>query len=91
MSLIIGRNYIIDNRPITTEGNRSSLNAVFPDWLVLRALGSWMSLPLTELAFHPISILITSANGQDVGYIFVGSCAKFFWGSVLMLSGMYLP
>ncbi len=47
-------------------------------------------LPVTELAIHPTSILITSANGQDVGYIFVGSCAKFFWGSVLMLSGMYL-
>lgn len=34
--------------------------------------------PVTELAIHPISILITSANGQDVGYIFVGSSAKFF-------------
>ncbi len=28
--------------------------------------------------------------GQNVGYIFVGSSAKFFWGSVLVLSGMYL-
>ena len=27
---------------------------------------------------------------RNVGYIFVGSSAKFFWGSVLMLSGMYL-
>ncbi|MDF4290313.1 hypothetical protein P3444_23740, partial [Vibrio parahaemolyticus] len=35
-------------------------------------------LPATELAIHPISILITSANGQDVGYIFVGSSAEFF-------------
>ena len=47
-------------------------------------------LPVTELAIHPISILITSAKGQDVGYIFVGSSAKFFWGSVLVLGGMYL-
>lgn len=47
-------------------------------------------LPVTELAIHPIPILITSANGQDVGYIFVGSSTEFFWGSVLMLSGMYL-
>ncbi len=47
-------------------------------------------LPITELAIHPISKLITSANGQNVGYIFVGSSAKFFWGSVLVLSGMYL-
>lgn len=47
-------------------------------------------LPVTELAIHPISILITSANGQDVGYIFVGSSAKFFLGSVLVLSGIYL-
>lgn len=47
-------------------------------------------LPVTELAIHPIPILITSANGQDVGYIFVGSSAKFFWGSGLVLSGMYL-
>ncbi len=46
-------------------------------------------LPVTELAIHPISILITSANGQDVGYIFVGSSAEFFWGSVLVLNGMY--
>ncbi len=28
--------------------------------------------------------------GQNVGYIFVGSSAKFFWGSGLVLSGMYL-
>ncbi len=28
--------------------------------------------------------------GQDVGYIFVGSGAKFFWCLVLVLSGMYL-
>lgn len=28
--------------------------------------------------------------GQNVGYIFVGSSAEFFWGSVLVLSGMYL-
>ncbi len=50
-----------------------------------------MGVPsVAELAFHPISKLITSANGQDVSYIFVGSSAKFFWGSVLMLSGMYL-
>ncbi|EPT9327212.1 hypothetical protein ACVTOG_003519, partial [Vibrio alginolyticus] len=50
-----------------------------------------MGVPsVAELAFHPISKLITSANGQDVGYIFVGSSAKFFWGSGLMLSGMYL-
>lgn len=27
---------------------------------------------------------------RNVGYIFVGSNAEFFWGSVLMLSGMYL-
>ncbi|TOE56819.1 hypothetical protein CGJ44_17290 [Vibrio parahaemolyticus] len=47
-------------------------------------------LPVTELAIHPIPILITSANGQDVGYIFVGSGAEFFWGSGLVLSGMYL-
>ena len=48
-------------------------------------------LPATELAIHPISIYeLTSANGQNVGYIFVGSSAKFFWGSVLVLSGMYL-
>ncbi len=50
-----------------------------------------MGVPsVAELAFHPISKLITSANGQDVGYIFVGSSAKFFWGSILVLSGMYL-
>lgn len=47
-------------------------------------------LPVTELAIHPIPRLITSANGQDVIYIFVGSDGEFFWGSVLMLSGMYL-
>ena len=28
--------------------------------------------------------------GQNVGYIFVGSGGEFFWGSVLVLSGMYL-
>ncbi len=50
-----------------------------------------MGVPsVAELAFHPIYILITSANGQDVGYIFVGSGGEFFWGSVLVLSGMYL-
>ena len=27
---------------------------------------------------------------RNVGYIFVGLVGKFFWGSVLMLSGMYL-
>lgn len=27
---------------------------------------------------------------RNVGYIFVGSSAEFFWGSVLVLSGMYL-
>ena len=26
----------------------------------------------------------------NVGYIFVGLVGKFFWGSVLVLSGMYL-
>ncbi|GAB6264531.1 hypothetical protein PSSHI_47770 [Photobacterium sp. R1] len=44
--------------------------------------------PVTKLTIHPISILITSANGQDVGYIFVGSGGEFFWVSVLVLSGM---
>lgn len=40
-----------------------------------------MGVPsVAELAFHPISKLITSANGQDVSYIFVGSSAKFFLG-----------
>lgn len=28
---------------------------------------------------------------RNVGYIFVGSGANFFWGLVLVLSGMYLP
>lgn len=46
--------------------------------------------PVTKLAIHPISILITSANGQDVGYIFVGSGGEFLWVSALELSGMYL-
>ncbi len=27
---------------------------------------------------------------RNVGYIFVGSGAEFFWGSGLVLSGMYL-
>ncbi len=27
---------------------------------------------------------------RNVGYIFVGLVGKFFWGSTLVLSGMYL-
>ncbi|CAK2187222.1 hypothetical protein VCRA2123O444_70144 [Vibrio crassostreae] len=27
---------------------------------------------------------------RNVGYIFVGLVGKFFWGSILVLSGMYL-
>jgi len=27
---------------------------------------------------------------RNVGYIFVGLVGKFFWGSVLVFSGMYL-